>query len=214
MPLRSTNPAHDYFLSVPVILMDTGALIWLCRQDDHPTPLRRLLSCYSMIVPAPTLYEFAFGQSHEMNPNERRLREEIDHHRLNLDVDKFFRLRDTILPGEIFIHTPSYFEWKQARSLVLNRLELCRGKLSNKEHKKDHSLDALIYACGRNLAAPICTRDVSDFTKLNEAAVQRGPCTMPFYTPEQLFRSLDEEVCFEDPIIGPIATTSVQSESV
>lgn len=225
MPLTSSNPAHLPFLSVPVILIDTGALVWLNEQDNHIALLSSLLSKYSLVVPTPALYEFAFGQPHEISRKEKELREFFADKSVQLDSDKFAKAWENhkLRPGYIYNTAPGFFEWEQARNLVIRRAMLqltadprpysvtcpsCKHEFKtgkrervNFQAKRNHSLDALIFACARNHWIPICTRDTEDFTKLNEAALQMGH-TMPFFTPQQLLESVEHEVRFQDSFVS------------
>lgn len=197
MPLSSQADRDSPFFECPHLLMDTCALTWFAKNENGISLLYSVMQSYLLLIPTPVLYELAFGAASQSDPAERDLRTMLFKSNRHVDMIHyaFTHQRREVRPGSFIVINPGFNEWWTARDRLLIYSDISRA--STGSVKKNLSMDALIHACARNCFAPICTVNVADFKKLNMASNSRShDREVPYFTPEQVIASLNDEVFF------------------
>jgi hypothetical protein len=194
VPLLPTPESRQWYFRVPAIVMDTCGVTWFLRRADGIAELNVLSKSYSLIVPAPVLYEIGFGDPSKVSKNEKQFKEICSAQR-KVPMMTFAAAQEANLvngPG-IGVVEPGDFEWDTSKSRIIHHTVSTHGAVMGKQ-KKELAFDALIHACARNLGMPICTTNLDDFQKLNRAsAANTHDHAVPIFTPEQLFFSLTSD---------------------
>ncbi|QJD93248.1 hypothetical protein HH213_26085 [Duganella dendranthematis] len=191
MPLLPTPECRKWYFRVPAIVMDTCGVTWFLKHADGIAELNVLSKTYSLIVPAPVLYEVGFGEPGMVSENEKKFKEIFSAQR-KVPMLTFAAAQEANLvnsPG-IAVVEPGDFEWDTSKNRIIRHTISTHGAVMSKQ-KKELAFDALIHACARNLGMPICTTNLDDFRKLNRAAAANTfDHAVPIFTPEQLYHSL------------------------
>lgn len=194
MPLLPIPDSHEWYFRVPAIVMDTCGVTWFLKHSDGIAELNLLSKSYSLIVPAPVLYEIGFGDPSTISENEKKFNEIFSAQR-KVPMMTFAAAQEANLvngPG-IAVVEPGDFEWDTSKSRIIRHTVSTHGAVMSKQ-KKELAFDALIHACARNLGMPICTTNLDDFRKLNRAAIANTyDHAVPIFTPEQLYFSLTSD---------------------
>lgn len=201
MALKSSAEKHDPYFEQCVITLDTSSLVAFSKMDEGVTKFNGLLGYYSFLIPTPVMYEFAFGHEAKIHDGEKLFQNRISAIKPEQRVEILHYnvlSRNSIIPkGLLLIVNPSFYEWTSSRNRILSYAQDVNAQMNKIKNK--HSFDSLIHSCARNCFTPICTADVKDFKKFNQAGNKNlHDGTVPFFTPEQVLSSIEEDAVFEE----------------
>lgn len=208
MPLSTNVPRANAYIQNRFVLFDTCGFTWFAESDERMYMLMGIINTYRVLVPTPVMYELAFGLPDQVREWEKRIWKEINAPKHAIDtVNLNFMAQSGQIPNHGFIPiNPGFNEWWSSRDRVIDQIRQKstspRNEVNVKKLKLDLTLDALIHATARNCFSPICTTNMRHFESLNKSAlVSAHDSPTPLYTPEEVFRSIQQEVHFECPTI-------------
>lgn len=195
MPFVSDNARHTEYFRYPAVLLDTSALTWFANRADGLLELDAVMARYHLIITTTVLFELAFGPIEASHIQELAIRDKFfkSERQIEFHWYQFSRMKGLLGPGTFSVVSPGFNEWWTARDRVLKYSRL--AGMPPGQNKRNLSMDALIHACARNTFSPICTENLGDFRRLNQASeVAQHDGSVPIFRPQQVLDSLTQDV--------------------
>lgn len=180
------------------IFLDSCILIDMATNPEAAQVIDKASKIYTLIFSTPSLLEVGFGVPRNVPQEQHDLASRIytDERIMHFTGESFvvFTSQSKFDPPETIVSLcPSHHEWYAARRLLLATMAF-HGDARNGANLR---MDALIYMSAWNTQSFLITNNSKDFKRLYEVNAQgthRQP--VPYFTLDELQRSLDEDICF------------------